>query len=87
MRISPHPGTRWSATARRLSVSVPPRRKTMPQTEVDDDVSAAMYAIARHNGVSLYDVCRRAYRELIENHPELLQPEEPPYKDGEEWQP
>ena len=59
----------------------------MPQTEVDNDVFTAMYAIARNNGVSLYDVCRRAYREFIDANPDLIGVEETPVKDGEEWKP
>lgn len=60
----------------------------MPQTEVDNDVFTAMYAIARNNGVSLYDVCRRAYREFIDANPGLVgYCDMPPVKDGEEWKP
>lgn len=77
--------TRWRCSFRNSESQR--RRKSMPQTEVDNDVFTAMYAIARNNGVSLYDVCRRAYREFIDANPDLIGVEETPVKDGEEWKP
>ena len=56
--------TKWSASMRFIG----PRgkRKSMPETEVDDDVYAAMHEIARMRKVSIYDICRMAFRRLVD---------------------
>lgn len=57
-------GTKWSASMR--FVGPRGRRKSLPETEVDDDVFAAIHEIARMRKVSVYDVCRMAFRRLVD---------------------
>ena len=57
---------RWTSTLRFIG----PRgsRKSFPSTEVDDDIYAGMYEIARLRGCSIYDVCRMAFRTIVDNY-------------------
>ena len=62
--VTPPFAPRWSGTMR--FIGLPGRRKSLPATEVDDDVYAAMHEIARERHVSVYDVCRAAYRYFVD---------------------
>ena len=62
----PESNTTWSASMR--FVGPRGKRKSLPETEVDDDVYAAMHEIARMRNVSIYDICRMAFRMLVDGY-------------------
>ena len=62
--VTPPFTSRWSGTMR--FIGLPGRRKSLPATEVDDDIYSAMHEIARERRVSVYDVCRAAYRYFVD---------------------